>query len=191
MKSPKPNQNKPHHTTKRGLAIQKLQKQTQQKGPSNIAAPPTRRKDNNKNPISHATNQTNNTPSMVQASSDQHTPQNDANTVTQTNQTKSLAHYRVLTQHTHTQTHPTTKEACSKRLDRPYTHPHNKQNRLPCESNERIYQRLFSYRHLTRITIRRGVVGHADSHKATHTQPTTQTSRLITVFRLHYSCVLG
>ncbi|MDN8595431.1 hypothetical protein Q0N67_09855, partial [Corynebacterium sp. P4_F2] len=39
-----------------------------------IAAPPTRRKDNNKNPISHATNQTNNTPSMVQASSDQHTP---------------------------------------------------------------------------------------------------------------------
>ena len=160
------------------------------KGPSNIAAPPTRRKDNNKNPISHATNQTNNTPSMVQASSDQHTPQR-CETVTQTNQTKSLAHYRVLTQHTHTQTHPTTKEACSKRLDRPYTHPHNKQNRLPCESNERIYQRLFSYRHLTRITIRRGVVGHADSHKATHTQPTTQTSRLITVFRLHYSCVLG
>jgi len=52
----------------------KITKTNPKKGPSTIAAPPTRRKDNNKNPISHATNQTNNTPSMVQASSDQHTP---------------------------------------------------------------------------------------------------------------------
>ena len=168
------------------------------KGPSNIAAPPTRRKDNNKNPISHATNQTNNTPSMVQASSsmvqassDQHTPQKG---MKQSHKPTKQNHWHTIefSHNTRTPKHtPQTKEACSKRLDRPYTHPHNKQNRLPCESNERIYQRLFSYRHLTRITIRRGVVGHADSHKATHTQPTTQTSSLITVFRLHYSCVLG
>lgn len=103
---------------------------------------------------------------------------------------KSLAHYRVLTQHTHTQTHPKNK-ARSKRLNRPYTHPHNKQNRLPCKANERIHQRSFSYRHLTRTTVRRGVVGHADSHKATHTQPTTQTSRLLQLFKPFDLCVSG
>ena len=79
---------------------------------------------------------------------------------------------------TRTPKHTPLPGACSKRLVRPYTHPHNKQNRLPCESKVRIYQRSFSYRHLTRTTARRGVVGHADSHKATHTQPTTQISRL-------------
>jgi len=158
----------------------KITKTNPKKGPSTIAAPPTRRKDNNKNPISHATNQTNNTPSMVQASSDQHTPKKRISHTNQPNK-KSLAHYRVLTQHTHTQTHPKNK-ARSKRLNRPYTHPHNKQNRLPCKANERIHQRSFSYRHLTRTTARRGVVGHADSHKATHTQPATQISSARRIF---------
>ncbi|MCT1453469.1 hypothetical protein M3G18_11330, partial [Corynebacterium sp. p3-SID1145] len=60
MKSPKPNQNKPHHTPTQHAAWQsKNYKNKPKKGSSTIAAPPTRRKDNNKNPISHATNQTN------------------------------------------------------------------------------------------------------------------------------------
>ena len=61
--------------------------------------------------------------------------------------------------------------------DPTHTHTTNK-IAVKCGSSERIYQRSFSYRHLTRTTARRGVVGHADSHKATHTQPTTQICRL-------------
>ena len=97
-----------------------------------------------------------------------------------TNKNKKVHWHTIEFSHnTRTPKHTPLPGACSKRLARPYTHPHNKQNRLPCESKVRIYQRSFSYRHLTRTTARRGVVGHADSYKATHTQPTTQISRLI------------
>lgn len=109
--------------------------------------------------------------------------------ISHTNQPNKKTIGTLSSSHT-THAHPNTphNRACSKRLNRPYTHPHNKQNRSQCGSNERIYQRSFSYRHLTRTTARRGVVGHADSHKATHTQPTTQIprpTRLSTAYLWH------
>ena len=67
-----PKQTTPHNNAWPGNP--KITKQTQQKGPSNIAAPPTRRKDNNKNPISHATNQRHHSINGSN-STDQHTPQ--------------------------------------------------------------------------------------------------------------------
>ena len=110
---------------------------------------------------------------------DQHTPQNGANSHKPTKQ-KIIG--TLSSSHT-THAHPNTphNRACSKQLAEPYTHPHHKQNRSKCGSHERNHQRSFSYRHLTKNrlnqTVRRGVVGHADSHKTTHTQPTTQISR--------------
>ena len=118
-------------------------------------------------------------PSMVQTASTSTHPKTEQTVTNQPNK-KSLAHYRVLTQHTHTQTHPTNR-ACPKQLAEPYTHPHHKPNRSKCGSSERNHQRSFSYRHLTTTrlnqTVWRGVVGHADSHKATHTHTTTQIAR--------------
>ena len=176
MKSPKPNQNKPHHTHKAcGLAIQKLLNKPN-KGSIKHCCPSDEEK---------RQQQKSNQP--CDQPDEQH-PINGSGIIRPAHTTKGMKqshkptkqnHWHTIefSHNTRTPKHTPITGACSKRLDRPYTHPHNKQNRLPCESNERIYQRLFSYRHLTRLTIRRGVVGHADSHKATHTQPTTQTSR--------------
>ena len=66
------------------------------------------------------------------------------------------------------------------------THTHTTNQIAVRGSSERNHQRSFSYRHLTTTrlnqTVWRGVVGHADSHKATHTQPTTQIPWLGLVF---------
>ena len=115
-------------------------------------------------------------PSMVQTASTSTHPKNGANSHKPTKQ-KIIG--TLSSSHT-THAHPNTphNRARSKQLAEPYTHPHHKQNRSTCGSHERNHQRSFSYRHLTKNrlnqTVRRGVVGHADSHKTTHTQPTTQ-----------------
>ncbi|MFC3796610.1 hypothetical protein, partial [Corynebacterium tuscaniense] len=62
----------------------------------------TRKKDNNKkHPISHATNQTTPSHQWFRQHRPAHTPKKEVNSHKPTKQ-KSLAHYRVLTQHTHT-----------------------------------------------------------------------------------------
>ena len=121
---------------------------------------------------------TNNTTSMVRASFDQHTPKGMNSHTNQPNNkiigTLSSSH----TTHAHPNTpHNSPGPVQSGLSDPTHTHTTNK-IAVNADSSERIYQRSFSYRHLTKTrlnqTVWRGVVGHADSHKATHTQPTTQ-----------------
>ena len=125
MKSPKPNQNKPHHT--KHVAWQsKNYKNKPQKGSINHCCPSDEEKRQQQK-----SNQSCNQP-------DEQHPINGSSIIrpahtkkgasaTQTNQTKKqLAHYRVLTQHTHTQTHPTTGPAQSGSTDPTHTHTTNK-----------------------------------------------------------------
>ena len=74
------------------------------------------------------TNQTNNTTSMVRASSDQHTPQKRGEQ-SQTNQTKNHWHTIEFSHNTRTPKHTPQNRACPKQLAEPYTHPHHKPNR--------------------------------------------------------------
>ena len=115
---------------------------------------------------------------------DQHTPQNGANSHKPTKQkiigTLSSSH----TTHAHPNTPHKTGPVQSSLLN--LTHTHTTNQIAVRGSSERNHQRSFSYRHLTTTrlnqTVWRGVVGHADSNKATHTQPTTQIPWLGLVF---------
>ena len=108
-----------------------------------------------------------------------HTPKRGEQS--QTNQTKNHWHTIEFSHNTRTPKHtPQPGPVQSGLSDPTHTHTTNK-IAVNADSSERIYQRSFSYRHLTKTrlnqTVWRGVVGHADSHKATHTQPTTQIAR--------------
>ena len=132
MKSPKPNQNKPTNThktkaRKHWTGISKNYSTNHKV--HHVAAPfDEEKRQQQKYPISHMTNQTNNTTSMVRASSDQHTPQKRGEQ-SQTNQTKNHWHTIEFSHNTRTPKHTPQNRACPKQLAEPYTHPHHKPNR--------------------------------------------------------------
>ena len=77
VKSPKPNQNKPHHTQNHacGLAIQKLLDKPQQTRVHHVAAPFDEEKDNNKKSNQPCNQPEQHHPIKGSDSTDQHTPQ--------------------------------------------------------------------------------------------------------------------
>ena len=154
MKSPKPNQNKPTntHKTKARKHWTGISKNYSTNHKVHHAAAPfdEEKRQQQKYPISHATNQTNNTTSMVRASSDQHTPQKRGEQ-SQTNQTKiigtlSSSH----TTHAHPNTPHKTGPVQSSLLN--LTHTHTTNQIAVRGSSERNHQRSFSYRHLTKTS---------------------------------------
>ena len=144
MKSSKPNQNKPnqHHKGARS-GNPKITKQS----PSNPDG--AKRKGNQNIQSVMQPTRTNNTTSMVRASSDQHTPKGMNSHTNQPNNkiigTLSSSH----TTHAHPNTPQSPGPVQSGLSDPTHTHTTNK-IAVNADSSERIYQRSFSYRHLTK-----------------------------------------